>query len=225
MAAAAVGTATFLAGWPAVILLLVFFFSSAVMARVARVSRDTDFTREQASPRDARQVLAVGILPALAALAAAWSGEERWLWAMAGAIGFATADTWSTDWGQSSTHMPRLLGFGRELIPGQSGGMTLRGTLAGTAGALFISGVGAIALKGTVSQWMALAVVAWGGSIIDSILGAAAQWRGECVVCGGFTERRVHCGRSARSARDGLSNESVNLVCSAISLALGMLVA
>jgi len=222
-AAAAVGTATFLGGWAAVILLLLFFFSSAALARVAKVSRETELTREQASPRDARQVLAVGLLPALAALAAAFSGEERWLWAMAAAIGFATADTWSTDWGQTSKSPPRLLGFGRELTPGQSGGMTLRGTLAGGAGALFISGVGAVALDGGVGQWILLASIAWGGSIVDSVLGAVFQWRGECTVCGRSTERRIHCGSLARTMRGGLSNEGVNLACSSLSLVLGLL--
>ena len=204
MAAAAVGTATFLAGWPAVTLLLLFFLSSAVMARVAIVSRETELTREQASPRNARQVLAVGLLPAVAAVAAALSGEVRWLWAMAGGLGFATADTWSTDWGQTSNRPPRLLGYGRELLPGQSGGMTLRGTLAGLAGAMLISGVCALTLHGSVKQWILLALVAWGGSILDSILGAAVQWRGECTACGSACRRAyASYDHSPRHARAG----------------------
>jgi uncharacterized protein (TIGR00297 family) len=223
VAAGFVGAATFLGGWTAAVLLLLFFLSSAAGARVARVARETDLTRQQAQPRSARQVLAVGLAPALAGLAAAFTGEAQWLWALVGGLGFAISDTWSTDWGQTSPDPPRLLGLGAELIPGQSGGMTLRGTLAGGAGALILAGAGTLMLRGTPGQWLLLTSIGWSGSIVDSVLGAVVQWRGACDACGQFTERKRHCGALARTVRRGLSNEGVNFACSLLCLGLGAL--
>jgi uncharacterized protein (TIGR00297 family) len=222
VAAVLIGAAMFASGWIPAALLLLFFFSSALLALLARVPRRSELVLEQAAPRGALQVLAVGMFPALAALVAAFTGDARWWWGMAAALGFATSDTWSTDWGQTAPAGPRLLGFGRELVPGQSGGMTLRGTLGGGVGALFLSGFATVALRGTAGQWLVLATVAWGGSLVDSLLGAVAQWRGQCTVCGRMTERRRHCGARARGERNGLSNEGVNLVGSALCLGLGV---
>ena len=221
-----IGAITFASGWPAAWMLLLFFFSSSLLGRLTRTLRAAGtLAEEQAAPRGATQVMAVGLVPAAAAFCVLFTGEARWLWGMAGALAFATSDTWSTDWGQTFPGLPRWLGFGRNVEPGQSGGMTLRGTLAGALGALFLACAGTVALRGTLRQALLVAGVAWGGSLLDSVLGALAQWRGTCVVCGRLTERRRHCGARALTLRPGLSNEGVNLVCSALCLWLGTLAA
>lgn len=220
--AAAVGTATFASGISATAALLVFFFSSAVIGRLVRTSRVAGpLVEEQSRPRDAYQVLAVGALPALAALCSKFTGESGWLWGCFGALAFATADTWATEWGQSYPGSPRLLAFGREVPPGLSGGVTLRGTLAGLGGAVLIAAVGVVVCGGGWREWLGVTAVGWSGSVLDSILGASIQARGSCSVCGRITERAKHCGSRTVWQRRGLSNEAVNLVVSGVSVWLG----
>jgi len=170
-------------------------------------------------------VLAVGAFPAVAALGSVVTGDPRWLWGAASAIGFATADTWATDCGQTYPGRPRLLGFGRELPPGLSGGVTLRGTWAACAGAALIAGVGAAGLHGGRAPWLRFTAIGLVGSLLDSVLGAGLQERRSCAICGRITERPEHCGGRTTTSRRGLSNEGVNLVCSAVCLWLGWMVA
>jgi uncharacterized membrane protein len=46
---------------------------------------------------------------------------------------------------------PRLLGFGRTVLPGTSGGMTLIGSAGGAVGALIVSATGAL-VTGSVAM-------------------------------------------------------------------------
>ena len=106
---------------------------------------------------------------------------------------------------------------------GTSGGVTSLGTAGGAAGAVAIAAAGAWA-SGTVTLLPAASLIGFGGMLLDSALGAAAQGRFRCPSCAERSEWRIHrCGR--RTVHEGgvawLSNDGVNLVASTVAGAAG----
>lgn len=98
------------------------------------------------------------------------------------AIGAATADTLGSEIGVIDRH-PRLITNMRPVPPGTDGGISLTGTAASFAGALFISlmGFAFIVLLGQKLPLWAIpftAVMGLLGSLVDSILGSTLERRG-----------------------------------------------
>lgn len=131
----------------------------------------------------------------------------------------ATGDTWASEVGILSTSRPRLITslLLREVPHGTNGGLSLLGTLASTAGGLFI-GLCYYALSGLESSQIPPIYLATAcgffGSLIDSFLGATLQAtyyseERKCIVekPDGVDKSIVRvCGR------DVLSNDAVNFL-------------
>jgi uncharacterized protein (TIGR00297 family) len=179
---------------------------------------------EKGGERDAAQVLANGGIYAGAALGFLAAPAPIWFAIGAGALAASAADTWATEIGTLAGGDPQAITSGRRVPPGTSGGITLVGTAAGVAGALFI------ATGATLAHWpVALAAVALGGvagALTDSVLGATLQARRWCELCAQSTERLVHsCGTASRRAGglNGLDNDAVNAVCSGVGALVALL--
>lgn len=160
-------------------------------------------------------MLANGGLFAAAALLSLLFPSPLWPAAGAGALAAATADTWATEIGTLADRPPRSILSGDVVPPGTSGGVTLPGTLASVAGALFIAllalalGWGAQAALGALAGGVA-------GSTADSFLGATLQARRWCDRCDKGTERDLHaCGEPTRLVGGvaWLGNDAVNALC------------
>lgn len=244
VAAAAIGFVIY--GWGgagAALPLLLFFVSASVWTKIGRrrrplaphpggAPRPGDGTGEgaDASGRGAVQVLANGIVPALAVLGAALLPRPWWIAAAAGALAAVTGDTWATEIGRFSRRPPVLITTGRRVRPGRSGAVSWPGTAGGAAGAMLL----ATAAGAAFVRWplgsvepppdpRAFIAAAAAGGIIgflaDSVLGATVQARYVCVPCMAETESPVHrCGR--RTARiagvAGVTNDTVNLLTSIV---------
>jgi uncharacterized protein (TIGR00297 family) len=226
MASLAVGTICITAGWSWGALLVAFFVSSSAMSRFGqrRKAERVVSIVEKGSERDAAQVLANGGVYAGAALGLLIAPSPIWYALGAGALAASAADTWATELGTLSGVDPRSIISGSIVPPGTSGGITLLGTAAGVAGALFI------ATAATLAHWpVALAAVALGGmagALADSLLGATLQARRWCELCAQSTERLVHsCGTASRRAGGlaGLDNDAVNAVCSGVGALVALL--
>lgn len=224
---ALVGTICMSAGWSWGILLLSLFVSASALSRIKEKEKAarTSSVIEKGGERDAAQVLANGGVFAAAALAQLAHPSPVWFAVGAGAIAASTADTWATEIGTLSDGDPVGILSGRRVPPGTSGAVSLPGSLAGIAGALFI------AAGATFARWpVAFAAVAVGGitgSLADSLLGATVQARRWCDVCALATERLHHtCGAPTRFAGGvrGIDNDVVNAVCSGVGalVALGL---
>jgi uncharacterized protein (TIGR00297 family) len=217
-AAVLIGAGVFASGWMATSALLFLFLSSAAIARFARVGiGSSDDTSHQSEPRTAVQVLAVGSVPAFACLLAELDACAACVPIALASLAFATADTWATDVGMTATSAPRLLGFGRRVPSGMSGGMTFRGTLASFGGAIALA---LIAAPFGLRTMLIVTTGGFAGSLLDSVLGAVLQTRFRCAVCGRETEAFAHCNAPAIRTRPGLSNAGVNFVTSVFVAAL-----
>ena len=219
IAAAVVGTIAIAAGWSWGILLLSFFVSSSALSKLGERKKAelVGAIVEKAGERDARQVLANGGVFAAAAVAQLVFPSPIWYAMGAGALAASASDTWATEIGTLAGGQPRSITSGKPVPAGTSGAVSLAGSIAGIAGALFI------AVLATLANWpVAFAAVALGGiagAVADSLLGATLQARRWCDLCAKGTERRVHdCGTATRPAGGlaGFDNDWVNAVCSSV---------
>ncbi|MFQ5653460.1 MAG: DUF92 domain-containing protein, partial [Planctomycetota bacterium] len=167
--------------WQGWLLLLVFFVAGSAATRAGYARKERIGAAQRArGARGAREALAntgVALLLALAGLF--W--ELPWLpFAVGGAFATALADTAASElgpiWGRRTVHPLTL----RRVAPGSEGGISLEGTLAGTAGALLVAA--AAAATGWLppeSLWI-LPLAGTLASYAESVLGAwkrAAPWR------------------------------------------------
>jgi uncharacterized protein (TIGR00297 family) len=219
LAAWVVGTAILTGtGWKGGGILAAFFVSSILVARGAPSPSRLDPKGER---RDHRQVLANGGVAAGAALLGL-RDPALGFWLLTGTLAAAAADTWATAFGARSRARPRLLVGGTPVPPGTSGGVTALGTAGGAAGALFIGGLGS-AVTGALALFPAAALVGFGGMVIDSALGSAAQGRFSCPRCAEPSEWRRHrCGTATvhLGGLRWLDNDGVNLTASAAAACL-----
>ena len=225
VAAFVVGTLTFAGGQLGfTLLLLAFFVPSVLLSRRGRERKRAMTDAGKHGPRDAMQVLANGGVAALCALLYAITHEFRWVWAFAGALAAATADTFATEIGTLADGPPRSILSGRPIARGLSGGVTLAGTAAEIGGALWI-GFATIALEivsiarrggasphatiampaalgrselggvAIVIAALAIPIAGIAGATLDSVLGATLQELRRCDACGRACETDPHaCG-------------------------------
>jgi uncharacterized protein (TIGR00297 family) len=219
IAAAIIGTIAIAAGWSWGIMLLSFFVSASALSKLGerRKAELVGSIIEKGGERDAGQVLANGGLFAAAALAQLLFPSPIWYAMGAGALAASASDTWATEIGTLAGGEPRSIVTGRRVPAGTSGGVSLAGSIAGIAGALFI------AVLATLANWpVAFAAIALGGiagALADSLLGATLQARRWCDLCAKGTERLIHnCGTTTRAAGGlaGFDNDWVNAVCSSV---------
>lgn len=206
-----------------------------LLSRLGRARKRALAEVGKAGARDAWQVVANGGVATLCALAWSATHEPRWAFAFAGAYAAAAADTWATEIGTLARHRPRSILTLRPVAPGLSGGITLPGTLAALAGALWsgAAGLAGIALAYLYAPirdaWSptypipaaalvlaAAAIPAGGflGSTADSLLGASVQELRRCDRCERACETDPHgCGAPTRLVRGlrGVTNDLVNL--------------
>ena len=197
------GTAGMAGGIP----LGVFFVTSTLLGRIPGRS-----SGRRHAARDARQVLANGGVAAAAAVGMALGGGRLAAAAMAGALAAAAADTWATEIGTRFGGPPRQLGWGPSLRPGASGGVTVRGTAAGVAGAAGIALAATVVSLGAAVWPVVLGGIA--GLLADSALGGTLQALYRCPACGGLGDvARDACGQQGALVRgwSWLDNDAVNL--------------
>jgi uncharacterized protein (TIGR00297 family) len=205
-----VGTIVFgIGGWKAAIVLLAFFIPSTILSRVGaqKKRRLTDIGKH--GPRDAWQVLANGGIAALAMLLEPRYGGAA-LAAFAGAFAAASSDTWGTEIGTLARGAPRSILTLRPLATGLSGGITLQGTIAELAGAVFVALAAAVL---GVAPFIAVVAGGIAGALFDSLLGASAQALRYCPACERACETNPHvCGSSTQLRRGfaWMENDAVN---------------
>ena len=216
-------------GWSWGLLLIAFFVSSSLLSRYREAEKETLAEKfAKGHRRDLGQALANGGWGAILALAYAFGGGGRLLWAaFTGAMAAVTADTWATEVGVLSPQRPRLITTGQPVPVGTSGAVSRLGTLAALSGSLFIGltmllfQIAGSALGNRPGLWNDVFIVPAGvvgglvGTVVDSLLGATVQAIYYCDRCQKETEQKVHrCGRRTHRLRGWrwLNNDVVNFL-------------
>jgi uncharacterized protein (TIGR00297 family) len=200
---------------------LLFFYITSTLLTLTR-SRAKEISLrafDNAGPRDIRQVLANGGVATVCALLYSLSGNSFWFFPFLASLCEAASDTWATEIGTLFAVSPVSIVTFRKIKPGQSGGITVAGTMAAAAGSaltmsvtLWAVGLDSMFVPYSVKMWVASANCGLAGSLLDSVHGASLQAQFRCDICGDLTERSRHCGRPAHMARGlkWINNDIVN---------------
>jgi uncharacterized protein (TIGR00297 family) len=160
-------------------LLLTFFITSSALSKMFKQrKKEVNIKYAKGSRRDWGQVFANGGVGMFVIFLHLLTPQVLWPWlAFAGAFATANADTWATELGIFSPSKPRLITTWKPVPRGTSGGISLVGTLATTAGAALVGAVGWL-FTSDLSWWKFIGAVTLAGligSLIDSLLGATVQ--------------------------------------------------
>jgi uncharacterized protein (TIGR00297 family) len=160
-------------------LLLTFFVTSSGLSRMfKRRKEQVNVKYAKGSRRDWGQVFANGgVATFMIGFHLLYPDSEfPWL-GFAGSLAAANADTWATELGILSPRAPRMITSWKQVPKGTSGGVSLVGTLATTAGAGLVGLIGWL-FTPEISAWAMIGVVTLAGllgSLVDSLLGATVQ--------------------------------------------------
>ena len=213
--------------------MLLFFITSSILSRVGKKEKQAIVTYEKGDRRDAAQVIANGgvAVICIAWIAIDWLGTAP-IAAFLGAIATANADTWATELGTllgpRFKQKPIVLATLYDGEPGQSGAVSVPGTIAALLGALLI-GVTA-PLWGNArfpNTIFSVTVGGLAGSLFDSLLGGSLQVQYRDQVTGELTER-THASNGAENPIDRglpwMTNDVVNFLSTAVGAAIAAII-
>jgi uncharacterized protein (TIGR00297 family) len=184
-----VGSSAFALGGPVWILPgLAFFATTSLLPKVTG-------SEHAGEPRGVRQAVVNCLVPTLPLIGYLLTGGSTWTFLYVGGVSAACADTWASEVGRLSGAVPRSLRSWRPVQSGESGGLTVLGTLASFAGAAVVGLVASALVPHRLGLPILLTALACGviGSLIDSALGAYVQVRWRCQNCDTIFERRHDC--------------------------------
>jgi uncharacterized protein (TIGR00297 family) len=208
----------FYSGVPALAVLFLLTFAAT---RFGRSMKENLGVAEKRSGRSAAQVVAnlgmAGVSAAFA-LAISMAHEQTLLSAslreggrllspsmlysvmVAAALGEATADTLSSEFGAVLGGEPVLVTTWQRVAPGTDGAISVAGTIAGVLGGLVVVVVAALTLRLSLHAAVAAGVGGLAGFFFDSLLGATAERHGR------------------------LNNDAVNFLSTAAAVAVALVV-
>lgn len=212
-------------GIPWTIPIISFFIASSMLSKLPLSEERKIKKAEKGSRRDATQVFANGLIPAILLLVF-WLTKNHMFYDLhIIALTGATADTWATEiGGRFGNPHPFHLRLFRKVPAGTSGAVSILGFLGSFAGGAFI---GLVASSWTDLGWL---IGGFSGiliSVFDSVLGAYLQKQYVCPECGELLEKPFHCNNLIDDKAKNLygwqllNNNKVNM----LSIGLGCVLA
>ena len=218
-------------GWAWALPGFVFFVLSSALSLLGATSSAGE--EGEQGPRTLRQVLANGgvawgLLATSAVLPESPLLFEACYFGFLGALAAAAADTWATELGVWGAGRPRSLRSGAPVPAGESGAVSLGGTVAAAMGAVSVSG--AAILGGgepvPVSGRMFVGIVGAGlvGMLTDSVVGAFLQARYRDPATGRLVEHPPASGEAPVAGWRWVDNDAVNLLGTAAGALAALLI-
>ncbi len=204
-----------LGSWKWTIPVVTFFILSSLLSKIKNQNKlKVQEHFDKTGKRDYMQVLSNGGIAGLLVIAGYIFQTHIFYLLFTGSIAAVCADTWSTEIGTFfKSNTINILTF-RKVEQGESGGISIYGTIGALFGAVIISSVSLFWLENNkLFLFLIIAISGFLGSLIDSIIGASIQAKYRCKVCSKFTERKFHCNEKTKFVNGikWINNDIVNL--------------
>ncbi len=219
LASAAVGFAIIYGGGVGWFIIVAVFFILGVAFTLYKYGykRKIGGAQGKGGARNWPHILANGGVACIAALIYMFAPSSALAALFLGAISTSAADTAATELGLLSQSQPRLItNPSRVVSPGTSGGVSPLG-FVGAAFAALVIGLMGVVLGILPNVIFVLPVAVVGGvmgALVDSLIGAAVQRKGYCVICLKPTEALKHCGEKTKPTQGAwyVENNIVNVL-------------
>lgn len=195
--------------------ILSFFLSSSLLT-IMNVHKNLEVSGyfSKNKQRNFYQVLANGLVPTLIILLNLIFDESFFIYLYISSVAAVCADTWGTEigtWNKTATY--NILTMERA-NQGESGGISVIGTIGSFCGALFVA-VSSLIYIGLKFDYLLFAIISGvAGSLVDSILGVSVQVQYLCPKCGKIVDQTNHCNIEINYKRGIkiINNDVVNLL-------------
>ena len=206
---------------------LMFALASASSVISKKIKQKREQKSHESHARTASQVLAVGAVAVIGLILYALSDQAIFCLLYYVCIAEQFADSISSDIGYLTKGKTVDLLRWKPIPKGISGGVSLLGTTLALASSFLLLLIPFFAqhVRMTPVCYLVAALIAFAGTLLDSVLGSLLQARYRCSVCDELVETSSHCGSPAVLVKGlkSVKNVTVNLFASIGTFLLGLL--
>ncbi len=200
------------------VLLISFFIAAIIVDKVKKriklkKHKAESYVEKKSDCRDSIQVLSNGLAAAICAALYLFTENRLFILGFTASLAEALADTSASGIGSLSVKVFDVFRM-KKCEAGESGGMSIVGTLSSLIGAVLISFVAFIFNVISLKEALFATIAAFLGGIFDSFLGSLVQVKYKCTICSKITEKEQHCGIQTVKYRGFVfvNNDTVNLL-------------
>jgi uncharacterized protein (TIGR00297 family) len=227
IAALVVGVSIYMFAGPITwVILMLFFTTSSIITHIKQTHKARLSPEYEKSKRNYKQVIASGLVPTVFSILYYFTKSDIMLLTAVSAIAISCSDTWASELGILNKGKTVLITTLKSVKKGESGGISLLGTIMSVAGSFMI------AISFTLCQFIffnlplssilyyvsSIAVIGVIGCFIDSIFGATIQAKYIGSKTKLVTESKKSNGKQNQriSGLSFMNNDMVNLTSSII---------
>ena len=202
-------------------MLIAFVLEAATSLIVRKIQKEGDHAPAN---RNGYQVAAVALVATISIIIYKLTGLSVFYYAYFLTLVGQFADSIASDVGKATKGKTIDVLRLKEVEKGISGGVSLLGTAAALVSSAALAAIGLAFGAYNFTVFVIIALFAFFGTMIDSMLGSACQALYTCPSCGKVTEEKTCCGEKTKLIKgfSFIDNVTVNMITSVLTFGLGM---
>ena len=209
------------------VVFIVYLFLAGMLATAVgkKVKKHRTGVSEGHKPRRAHQIVAVGLFSLISLILFRITAKPIFYYIYFLALTEQIADSIASDIGSlTSKGNVNIITF-KPVQKGISGGVSWLGTGCALISSFLLLSVPLAVGVLSWQTYLAISLLAFAGTLVDSILGALVQALYRCSDCDSLTEERNHCNKPARLIKGFrmIDNVAVNFISGFVTCAMGCL--
>lgn len=207
---------------PVVFIAVLFGISTVVNVLGKRLGKKTGSKADHA-PRKARQIVAVGLAALVFLGIHYFTGIKLFYYLFFLSLTEQFADSMASDIGSLIGKKNFNIMTRHPMEKGLSGGVSLQGTFCALLASFVLMLLPLVCGAVSWQAYVIVSLLAFLGTVVDSVAGAVLQALYECPVCKCKVEHRLHCGEKAHLIKgfDHIDNTAVNYIANLVTCAAG----